>query len=311
MIGKDNPSTCESLSVNQKVKEWIKTFQMLEDYESVTNEYMLNYVYGHTTKATQITDSGLDDSEFDSGLSSSKQNTYISHKAAEDMFYVKFDETTQPDTQDVDLSDKHLMIPALDTSELNSECQSPSASVDSYPLLAIQGNQPLLCTNIVTDPTNNGSYVDHCIASNNDDCTLTTTVNGNFIDNQATFNSQPLPCSAEGRSYIDCDAASKNDTKSLSLHSTMEGTLTTTADGNYIDHNTYITSILMQPLFDSNTNETAGEGNYIDRYIASNSDNSEPLHTSATSVSAADGSYIDNDTTFSTDQALSNSNNTA
>ena len=304
MIGKENPSTCESLSANQKVKEWIKTFQMLDDYESVTNEYMLNYVYGHTTKTTQITDSGLDDSEFDSGLSSSKQNTYISHKAVEDMFYVKFDETKQPDTQDLEVNDEHLVVTHVpNSSESNSECQSPSASADSYPLLAVQGNQPLLCTSISADPTNNGSYIDHYIASNNDnitlplnsidDCTLTTTVNGNYIDHQATFNSQPPPCSAEERSYNYHDVTSENNSKSLPLDSINESTLATTADGNYIDQN--ISSNSMQPPFDCNTTETAGEGSYIDRYIASNNDNSEPyaLHTSATSVcAAADGSYV-------------------
>ena len=131
-----------------------------------------------------------------------------------------------------------------------------------------------------------------------------------YVDHQATFNSQPPPCSEEERSYNYHDVTSKNDSKSLPLDSTNESTLATTADGKYIDQN--ITSNSMQPLFDCNTTETAGEGSYIDHYIASNNDHSEPLHTSATSVSvAADGSYIDNDITFSTDQTLSNSNNTA
>ena len=80
VIGKEAPSTCESLSANQKVKDWIQGVPMSdidEECESVisaTNEDMLNYVHGHTKRATQISDSGVDDFEIDNGLSLSKQN---------------------------------------------------------------------------------------------------------------------------------------------------------------------------------------------------------------------------------------------
>ena len=108
------------------------------------------------------------------------------------MFYVKFDETKQPDTQYLGINDEHLVVAHIpNSSKSNSECSSPSAYADTYPILAVQGNQPLLRTSISADPTNNGSYIDHYIASNNDnvtlslhsidDCNLKTTVNGNYI----------------------------------------------------------------------------------------------------------------------------------
>ena len=251
-----------------------------ESVISATNEDMLDYVHGHTTKATQIADSGVDDTELDSSLSPSKQNIDVSQKAVEDMCYVKYDEINQPDHQD-----------------------------------AVQGNHE---ESITADAINNGSYVDHYIASNDDDKILSPqhstdetaligTRNGNYIGNyvdQYTASvSQPLS-NAEEQSYIDHNVTLNTDT---SLHSNNESILTS---GNYIDHNT--TSNSMQPPFHSNATETAEEGSYIGRYIASINDNSEPLHASATfeSVSAADGSYIDNDTAFSTDQALSNSSTT-
>ena len=316
MIGKDYASTCESLSANQKVKEWIKTFDMAEIDEecesviSATTEDMLGYVRGHTTKAVQMADSGVDETEFDSGSSPSKQNNDVSQKAVEDMGYVKYNEINQPDHQNAvkigstNINDNHL---AAQCAPVNSNSSQSNANLS----LVIQGDHN---DNTTADPTNNGSYIDHYIASNDDDkillpphstdeTTLIATRNGDYIDHYAESVSQPLShfANVEEQSYIGRNVTSSNDTN---LHSNNENTLT---DESYIDYDA--TSNSMQPPFDSSIPETAGEGSYIDHYIASNNDNSEPLHTSATSVSAAaDGSYIDNDTTFCTDQTLSHSN---
>ena len=60
-IGKDAPSTCESLSANKKVTEWIKSVHLRsvdEECESVTslsNEEMLNHVQGINNSSTSNT----------------------------------------------------------------------------------------------------------------------------------------------------------------------------------------------------------------------------------------------------------------
>lgn len=116
MIRKNNPSTCETLHVNQKVKEWIKGTQMspIDEYcgslHSAANEEMLNYVYGYKWPLqinTQITsestfDSGFDnelDSSMDKSASKQKTSLYTSHQEVEDMFSGQTDETDQPNLQ--------------------------------------------------------------------------------------------------------------------------------------------------------------------------------------------------------------------
>ena len=54
-IGRDAASTIESIDVNEQVAEWIKDMESYTDEEcrsivsyNITNEEMLNYVYGHT-----------------------------------------------------------------------------------------------------------------------------------------------------------------------------------------------------------------------------------------------------------------------
>ena len=282
-----------------------------ESVISAATEDMLDYVRGHTTKPVQIADSGVDETEFDSGLSPSKQNNDVSQKAVEDMGYVKYHEINQPDHQNAvtvsstNINDNHF---SAQHAPVNSNSSQSNANLS----LVIHGDHN---DNTTANPTNNGSYIDHYIASNDDDkillpphstdeTTLTAARNGDYIDHYTESVSQPLShfANVEEQSYIDRNVTSSNNTN---LHSNNENTL---KDGSYIDYNA--TSNSMQPPFDSSIPETTGEGSYIDRYIASNNDHSEPLHTSATSVSAAaDGSCIDNDTTFcSADQTLSHSN---
>ena len=314
----------------------MKSFQMSdidEECESVisaTNEDMLNFVHGHTKKATQIDDSGMSDSEVDSGLSLSKQNTYIPHKAIEDMHYGKIDERNQPNHQDVvtvdsvHMNDNHIVVahgPANSSSAksnsnfLGQSVTSPSTG-DSYPFLATRenhnGRQPLS----YSADTGSGSYVDHYVTSNNDidpplhstnENTLTTAVSGSYVDHNTTSNSQPLLHSSttatDNGSYIDPYVASNNDNPVPLLNST---TSTTAVDKSYIDHDATSNS---QSLSHSNTSTTADEGSYVDHYVASNndSDNPVPLLNSTTSTTAVDGSYIDHDATCNS-QPLSHSN---
>ena len=199
-----------------------------ESVISATNEDMLNFVHGHTKKATQIDDSGVSDSEIDSGLSLSKQNTYILHKAIEDMHHGKIDETNQPNPQDivtvdsVNMNGNHIVVahgPANSSSAksnsnfLGQSVTSPSA--DSYPFLAT--GQPL-------SYSADTGYVDQYVTSNNDidpplhstnENTLTTAVSGSYVDHNTTSNSQPLSHSnttaTDNGSYIDPYVASNND----------------------------------------------------------------------------------------------------
>ena len=301
VVGKEAPSTCESLNPNQKVKEWIESFQMPgidEECESVisaTNEDMLNYVHGHTKTVAQIADSGVEDSEIDSGLSLSKQNTYVSHEVPEVMHH---------------------------THGFQGQSVTSPSTDDSYPFLATgrndNGRQPLLYSTD-TGSINSGNYVDRYVTSKyninalpihaTNESTLTTAVSGSYVDhNNTTSNSRPLSHSnttadAEDGGYVDRYVTSKHDVNPLPLHSTNKGTLTTPVDVSYIDHNT----ISEEPLSHCNSSRAADEGSHVERsYVASNSGNDNPVPLPHCTT-AVDGSYIDYDATPNS-QPLSHSN---
>ena len=290
-----------------------------ESVISATNEDMLNYVQGHTKKATQIADSGVGDSEIDSGLSLSKQNTYVSHKAFEDMCHDKVDKTINP------------TLPSAD---------------DPYPSIAIGGNhngRQALSYSTDTGSANTGNYVDRYVTSNSDvdplllqstnESTLTTAASGSYIDHNTTSNSQPpmshSNATTEEGTYVDPYITSNHDIIPLPLHSTNENidfdqsvalngdnanpipllhstTSTFAVDGSYVDHDT--TSNSKQPLSHSNITTAADKGSYVDRYVAINNNNSNsvPLLNSTTFKTAVDGSYVDNDAS----QPLSHPNTT-
>ena len=304
-VGKEAPSTCESLSTNQKVKDWIQSVPMSdidEECESVisaTNEDMLNYVHGHTKKAAQISDSGVDDSKIDSGLNLSKQN---------------------PSTDDSypflatggNYNGRQPLLHSTDTGSTNSESNgcnvdhyvSSSNLFNSLPLhttnentltTAVSGttsnSRPLSHSNTTTD-AEDGSYVDHYVTSNHDvkplplnytnESTLPTVVDGNY-HNTISNLAEPLShcnstTAAEEGSYIDHYVASNT---------------TIAVDGSYIDHDATPNS---QPLFHSNTSTTAEKGSYIDQFVSSNNDNNPlPLNSTDESslITADEGSYID------------------
>lgn len=251
MIGKDDPSTCESLTVHQKVKEWVQHVQMPtvdEECESVTNEEMLNCVRGSSSynaikqQPSECTsDSGIDP-EHDSGLSKmllkQEASSYMSHQAAEDMFHVKVDETSQPNPQNITVGSDSINASQSNSNFLSSSNKldpsvtSPSAN-DSFPSLVTEGNhtngdsrQPLSLSNNTKsiEAAGNSGYIDHYVASN--------------IDN----------------------------TDPLALHSTNSDTFMTTSDRSYADQRTL-----------SNTNQqlsitTADERSYVESYTTINKD---------------------------------------
>ena len=278
VVGKEAPSTCESLSTNQKVKDWIQSVPMSdidEECESVisaTNEDMLNYVHGYTKKAAQIFDSGVDDSEIDSGLSLSKQN---------------------PSTDDSypflatggNHNGRQPLLRFTDTGSTNS-----GSYVDHCASTNLTNSLPLHTTN---------------------ESTLTTAMSGIYVDhNNTTSDSRLLSQSnittdAEDGSYVDRYVTPNHDVKPSPLHSTNESTLPTVVDGNYVDHNNM--SNFAEPLSHCNSTTAAEEGSYIDHYVASNTTtavdgsyidhdatpNSQPLLHSNISTTAEKGSYID------------------
>ena len=343
VVGKEAPSTCESLSANQKVKDWIQSVPMPdidEECESVisaTNEDMLNYVHGYTKKAAQISDSGVDDSD---GLSLSKQNPST-------------DDSYPFPATGGNYNGRQPLLCSTDTGSTNSESNgcnvdhyvSSSNLFNSLPLhttnestltTAVSGttsnSQPLSDSNTATD-AEDGSYVDHYVTSNHDvkplplnytnEGTLPTVVDGNYVDHNTMSNfAEPLShtTAAEEGNYVDHYVASNT---------------TTAVDGSYIDHDATPNS---QPLLHSNTSTTAEKGSYIDRFVSSNNDNNplplnstdesspttvdegsyidryiasnnDPLHStnSSATTTALNGSYIDHDT--ASNSKLSHSNN--
>jgi len=98
--GRDAPSTVESLGVNDKVTDWIKDVRMPsidEDCgsvisDSITNEEMLDHLYGHGTMNDKKKDNARDSiGSTDSGIGSedgkepSQKSLYVSEQHAEEL----------------------------------------------------------------------------------------------------------------------------------------------------------------------------------------------------------------------------------
>ena len=339
MIGKDAPSTCESLSANQKVTEWIKRTQMPtvdEECESVistTNEGMLNFVHGYKEgtqmKATEFGyDSGVD-SELNSGSgkTSSKQNAYISHQAMVDMCHANTDEPNQLNLHDVTVGLGNANNTQLVATMQNSVNNNPSQNLHNSlvklgpSMISPAANDPYQSLDVKENHTNDKSRRPLSYATNVD--SAETAGNGSYIDRYVSSNdniNNPLTA---------YPITTGSYTNSVDSHDTMTSTshpqpvaahtdINMTAKlGEYVDH--YSGSINKPPQlhFTSNDTMTATDGSYIDHYATP--DGSQPFshstHTyNATAAAEEEPNYIDryiddNDKPFTNPSPLHSTDN--
>ena len=325
VIGKDAPSTCESLGEIQKVTEWIRDAQMPaidEEYNSesteqikdmqisdndeecdsigtgpyVTNEEMLDHVCGHniTGKKTRVdkfsvstADSGIEN-EFDNDSNKSlppQTGLYISHQAIEDMNNITNDQ-----------GEIELSVPQEGSNSVSNSqvmCNSPN-STSSQPL----DNSTLLSKfyNALIKQKSNESNYD---LKNNEPAVASLTLHSTSTASSAN----------EGNNNNHNVVLTTNQLLSSSANI---GITTTAAVGSYVtDHcNALSTVQLLSYPTNNNTPTTAVDGNNVGCYVASSDteNNSHPLlYSSCTGATTTvkDGSYVDHYAGSNTTQPIS------
>ena len=307
VIGKDAPSTCESLGEIQKVVEWIKDAQMPtineectiqstnqindmqisdndEECDSiitapyVTNEEMLNHVCGHNTtvKKTRVdkfsvstADSGIEN-ELDNDSNKSlppQTGSYISHQAVGDMHDI---------TNDQELSILQGDSNSLSNSEVLCD-DSPNSS----------SSQPLDNSNILSKFYN--ALIKQNFVSNEDD---SVEIEEPAIAPFTLHSANTASSTNEGNNHNRSPVLTASQLPSSPANI---GMTTTATVGSYVTGDINGSNIVVPPL----SLATAVDGSNIGCCITSpgTENNSYPLlqysFTGATTTVEEDGSYVD------------------
>lgn len=309
VIGKDAPSTCESLGEIQKVVEWIKDAQMPaineecttestdqindtqifdndEERDSittapyVTNEEMLNHVCGHNTtgKKTRVdkfsvstADSGIEN-EFDNVSNKSlppQTGSYISHQAVDDMHDITNDQ------DEIEVSIFQGDSNSLSNNEVICD-DSPNRPPDNSNLLSKFYNA-LIKQNFV---------------SNEDDCDVE--IEEPAVAPLTLHSANTMSSANEGNNHNRSVVLAANQLPSSSAN---VGITTTATVGSYVTDGSN-TVIPLLHLGSINAPATAVHGSNVGCCIASpgTENNTQPLlrySCNGATTAVEDGSYVD------------------